>query len=70
MATVREEWGMACPSCGRDDRLRIEMTRWGTLLPDGTAPDACHEWDRGNAAECQSCGWTGAVRDLDIEQEA
>lgn len=69
MPTVRQEWGMACPDCGRDDHLRIEMTTWGALLPDGTDPDACHEWDRRSSAECQSCGWTGQVRDLDLEAE-
>lgn len=64
MATVKEEWGMACPACGRDDRLQVQVTTWAGLSADGTDADCCpHEWDKASACLCDACAWQGTVAD-------
>ena len=34
--TVRSEWGLACPKCGSDARIEVELLCWASLSVDGT----------------------------------
>jgi hypothetical protein len=67
MTTVKEEWGMCCPSCGEDHSLDITAQVCVRLCPDGTdtaIPDnANHEWDDTSPVSCANCGWSGKVAD-------
>lgn len=66
MATVKEEWGMACPECGRDDCLEVEISTMAKLTPDGTTADEYpHEWDRKSYCRCTACEWEGEARDCE-----
>ena len=61
--TVREEWGMCCPKCGKDDKLSIKMTVWAELSPDGTEVSGDQEWDSDSGCDCShnGCEWRGNV---------
>jgi hypothetical protein len=65
-----------CPSC-RSTVVRVAATAalvFDVVGADGTGEDAdlevmAHEWqdaswERGSAASCPSCAWTGRVEDL------
>lgn len=64
--SVREEHGMTCPKCGRDDKLEIVAGIWVQLVPDGTqdSDDGHMYWDGDSECRCRhdSCGWHGRVR--------
>lgn len=60
MATVRDEYGMICPNCGRDDALRVEISTMAALSADGTDADAeAHEWNGASRCACKACDWHG-----------
>ena len=65
MATVREEWGLQCPQCGRDDKLNIAMLVWGRLYADGTdtsvPDDSSHTWNDQSDCQCAACGFESRV---------
>lgn len=70
--SVRDEWNMACPRCGADNELDIEMTVTGRLTPDGTDCDTSasgdHTWTSESACTCQACGWEGQVKHAEIPE--
>ncbi len=74
MNTVSEEWGMACPACGRDDSLDIAFEAWTRLTADGTddslPADSTHEWGEASACICSYCNWSGTVADTEIGEPA
>jgi hypothetical protein len=59
--TVRTEWGLACPSCNRDDKLMIDVSGFAWLSVDGTESTGNHEWDEKSFITCQGCAWEGTV---------
>ena len=62
MSTVREEFGLACPKCGSDRDLRIAITTWIELTPDGSVTvDDHHEWDHRSLCRCRACGYRTSV---------
>ena len=68
MTTVRTQWGMVCPRCGKDDRLEIAVTMWAALDADGTTEDAedvSHDWYGGSGCRCAACNWVGLVIDAE-----
>ena len=65
--TVRDEWGMACPNCGCDDRLHVQLTTMADLTPDGTEPFGDQEWDDTSFMRCASCSHAGRVTDFYVE---
>lgn len=61
--SVLQEHGLRCPSCSRDDRLEVVVTKWVLLVPDGTgdATDGSEEWDDQSPCRCTGCAWRGVV---------
>lgn len=68
MSTVREEWSLACPDCGCDDCLQIELTTMADLTPDGADPFGDQEWDHGSYMRCDNCGKDGHAIDFHVEK--
>ncbi len=61
MSTVREIWGLACPKCGSDERLQVELTTMADLTPDGTEPFGDQLWDGKSYTRCDACGHDGKL---------
>lgn len=70
--------GMACPSCGQDDRLELPVVIRGTVVAtdDGfyygdVRGDS--EWDWDDAAEapalCPECGHRGTLAEFVVEDD-
>ena len=72
MSTVREKFGLACPKCGRDDRLRIWAYAMVAMTPDGSVEtnDPFHEWGPDHYCECEACGHQGIVSDFATNDRA
>lgn len=70
MATVREQWGMACPKCNCDDQLVVQVKTWATLSADGTEVEGDQEWNEDSCCSCDACGWTGVVFDARIKEQS
>jgi len=66
--TVIYEWGMACPVCGRDDKLQVSLKVWSRLSIEGTDPCGDHEWDPKSGCACDNCGWGGTVNDATVAE--
>jgi uncharacterized Zn finger protein len=63
MNTVRKEWGLACPNCGSDEHLEVELATMARLTPDGPEPPLReHYWDEGSYMRCEACGTIGYVK--------
>ena len=66
--TVRDEWAMACPKCGKDDELDVLASLYVRLTPDGsdanTSHDGEHAWSSLSATKCCACGHTGIAREF------
>lgn len=72
MTTVKEEWGMCCPECGRDDGLSIRADIWVTIHTMGTEQDderGDHEWTDYSGCYCRRCGWEGLVEDTKASED-
>jgi hypothetical protein len=72
--SVRDEYGMECPECKRDNEIVIYATQAVEvmLLSDGTTEwNGPHdtEWEDESRARCIACGWTGTVDELRIVTE-
>ena len=68
LPTVRDEWDLACPDCGSDEHLQVELTTMADLTPDGTTPFGDQEWDPTSYMRCENCGRDGHVRDFTAEE--
>lgn len=72
--TVKDSWGMVCPSCGEDDSLEIAATIWVRLFDNGTDTDEAtchdHEWSDDSACKCASCDWTGTVAAATVRDDS
>ena len=68
MSTVREEYEMACPKCGRYEDIKIAVIAFPTLTPDGI-DIACGdtEWDDDRLAYCD-CGFSGLAKNFKADQ--
>lgn len=64
---VREEWGLACPSCGSDEGIKLEVSVMAHLSEDGTEPDGDHEWDDNSFCFCRMCQFDGKVSEFDVD---
>ena len=55
--TVASTHGMSCPKCGSDDSIRVPISVWADLLPQGSDADGDHEWDHDSPAYCAVCDY-------------
>lgn len=69
--TVREDHGMTCPACGKDDGIDVAATVWTRLVQDGAdltlARDTSQEWTDESAAKCDNCGHVATVAAFKVE---
>jgi len=70
MNTVRAIFELACPSCGTDECLQVELTTMSTLSADGTEPFGDHYWDGDSHMRCANCGHRGIVTDFELDETA
>lgn len=68
MSSVRQEWGLACPNCDRDDCLCVEVKQFADLHPDGTDVGGDAEWDSESVCRCTACDHSGLVADFRIDE--
>lgn len=72
MTTVRKNWGMACPDCGCDSGLSIEIKTTALLTPDGTDifQGHCgdHNWDDHSEIYCRDCDHTGPAKEFRVPE--
>lgn len=61
MNSVRETFGLACPRCGRDDRLLVAVDTLVHLLPDGTESAGDQEWGPFSTCGCTACDYWDTV---------
>lgn len=63
MTTVRDVFGIACPNCGSDAYLKIEISTWVDVSADGTVDNgwADHEWSDTSRCYCDACEYSGIV---------
>lgn len=67
--TVRDEWGLACPGCGSDEHLQVELSIMAKLTPDYTdTVSDDHIWDQTSYMRCENCGHDGHVSDFTIDE--
>lgn len=65
--SVLFEWGLACPRCGCDDAIFIDMSTWASLSVDGTDPVGDHYWDEKSLCRCAHCDTRGAVIHFQVD---
>lgn len=67
-STVKSEWSMCCPNCGKDDELEISCMIWVQLVPDGTdTVTQDNEWDDSSPCQCDACGHKATVKDFELK---
>lgn len=66
--SVLEFWGMACPSCKRDEALIVQVVTYGRLCPDGLDVGGDTEWSSDSPCRCSACGWQGIAGDAEPEE--
>lgn len=62
--TVKSIFNMACPACGSDEDLLVDITTLAYLSADGTEATGGHDWDDDSACRCSACDHTGQVKDF------
>lgn len=66
--TVRELYGMACPTCGSDRHLHVVIETDVHLTIDGTdATSDAHYWGDQSVCSCDKCRRRGFVADFLLE---
>jgi hypothetical protein len=53
--------GIACPDCGNDSRLYIEVTTLAVVTDDGAETYGDMEWSADSHAECPECRRSGRL---------
>ena len=70
--TVRDEWAMVCPKCGKDDEIDVLASAYVRLTPDGPDASASHDgeyaWSIYSATKCCACGHTGIAREFGCQK--
>lgn len=67
MSSVRETFGLACPKCGSDERILVEVTTFVRLHPDGTESAGDEEWGPDSYCECRNCSHQAQVSAFDVD---
>jgi len=66
--TLRTVYGLSCPKCGEDHRLRIVVTCIATVFADGIDDEHDYEWDPASYCGCPGCDFNGTVADFTIAE--
>jgi len=59
--------GIACPACGNDSMLYIEVRTLASVTDDGAETYGDMEWDSGSYAECPECRRSGTLAEFRVE---
>lgn len=69
-------FGLACPDCGRSDRLDVAAKIFVRIVGDVASADSetdaeqaldtSHDWDNDSGIACRACGFWGLVGDCRI----
>lgn len=59
--------GIACPHCGNDSRVYIEVTTLAVVTDDGAETYGDMAWDEGSYAECPACHYCGRLKEFRVE---
>ena len=59
--------GIACPECGNDSRLYIEVKTLAVVSDDGAETFGDMEWGAGSYAECPECRHSGKLAAFRVE---
>lgn len=57
---------IACPRCGNDSRIIVEVITLAEVTDDGAEMFGDMEWDDGNYAECPECRYRGTIGEFRI----
>lgn len=71
--TVKDEWGLCCPGCGKDDGLIITADVQLLLTPNGTVEhptSGWHEWTEHSGCVCAYCDYGGNVSEFQVSDTA
>ncbi len=69
MSAVREAWRLACPNCGSDESLQVQITVMADLSDEGTDPCGDHQWDDESFMRCRACSHAGIVKSFRVGEE-
>jgi hypothetical protein len=77
MGAVKDQFDLACPNCGSDEMIRLQMLVWVDLRP--TSLTTVHmdphgefrDWhyDGHSEVECQACGHDGTAKEFTVNKE-
>jgi hypothetical protein len=59
--------GIACPDCGNDSRLYIEVKTLAVVYDHGAETYGDLGWDDGSYAECPECRRSGRLVEFRVE---
>ena len=62
MTNLRDDYDLACPSCGQADELIIDIKTLARVTSDGSEPEGDHEWDNDSSREITAISCTGRCR--------
>ncbi|NBU58328.1 MAG: hypothetical protein EBS23_00830 [Betaproteobacteria bacterium] len=68
MSTVRDTFGLCCPTCGKDHALMVEITTMARLHGDGTETVGDEEWAIDSPCGCTACGTWGIVGNFIVSE--
>jgi len=67
---LKQKYGLACPNCGQDEDLVIQVWGWHHVTDDeiyeAEACDGPYNWGDDSEACCWECGWNGKVGDCKV----
>lgn len=66
MTSLRDIYALACPDCGQDYALDIQIFCMSRISADGSELFGDHEWDRDSFCLCPDCGHSGDVSDFTV----
>ena len=58
---------IACPKCGNDSLIHIEVTMPAAVTDDGAETFGDMYWDHGSFAKCPDCGHSATLGDFHTE---
>lgn len=66
--SLRDTYGLACPGCGNDTRLIVEISTLAMLTDDGTEVFGEQYWGDASVCRCPICHHHARVADFAIDE--